>query len=299
MKRLSNNQVIYAMSKDNKPFLTVKPGETVCFETKDCYSNNLKSPQDTFTKEMWDTVNPATGPLYIEGAHPGDILCIDIEKIETRDFAVMCVENGAGALAQQIEGIETTIYPIKEGNLIISDDLSIPLQSMIGVIGTAPSGESVSNGTPGEHGSNMDCKEIGEGSTVYLPVNVQGALLSLGDLHAVMGDGEVCICGAEVSGEVTLSTRIMKNPLPTPCVETKDSIAFIGSSKTLDECEAMVLNKGHRFLTGKVGLSANEAARIMSLIGELRVCQVVDPLKTMKFMFSKNILKNLGFKGID
>ena len=184
---------------------------------------------------------------------------------------------------------------IRDGKLIVSDTLSIPVQPMIGVIGTVPAGEAVPNGTPGEHGGNMDCKEIAAGATVYLPVNTHGALLSLGDLHAVMGDGEVCVCGAEVRGEVTVTADISPVSLPTPAVANAEHLMFIGSAESLDDCESIVLDKAHRFLTCNVGLGANEAARLMSLVGELRVCQVVDPLKTMKFMLPKAVLACLGW----
>ena len=209
---------------------------------------------------------------------------------ETRDYAVMCVEHGAGALGELVEGIETSILPIENGLLVLSKALSIPVRPMIGVIGTAPAGDPVLNGTPGEHGGNMDCKLITAGSVVYLPVNVKGALLSLGDLHAIMGDGEVCICGAEVSGEVTLKAESVASDIPTPCVETEDRFHFIGSAATLDECERIVLDKAHAFLTGVQGMRSNDAARAMSLLCDLCVCQVVDPLKTMRFSVPKLLL---------
>ena len=140
----------------------------------------------------------------------------------------------------------------------------------------------------------MDCKVITEGSSVYLPVNATGALLCIGDIHALMGDGEVCICGAEVSGSIALRTRIVRSFLPTPCVETKDSVHFIGSAKSLDTAERLVLEKAFKFLNRCLKLPSNEASRIMSLVGDLRVCQVVDPLKTMRFTLPKSVLKSLG-----
>ena len=298
MKEVTKDKVCYSMCGRNAPQLRVRPGETFCIETEDCYSGKLRTEQDRFTKDMWDTVNPATGPVFIETAAPGDVLCIRIERIETRDFAVMCVENGAGAMPDRIEGVETTILPIRDGKLVISDRLAPAVRPMIGVIGLAPAAGPVLNGTPGEHGGNMDCKEIGAGSAVYLPVAVEGGLLAVGDLHALMGDGEVCICGAEVSGRVTASARRLAGcELPTPCVETAEDVMFIGSAKTLDDCEAMVLDKAHRFLTRLVGLGANEAARMMSLVGQLGVCQTVDPLKTMKFALPKIVLAALDAEG--
>ena len=105
-----------------------------------------------------------------------------------------------------------------------------------------------------------------------------------------MGDGEVCICGAEVSGEVILKVKVENASFPTPCVETENHLHFIGSALTLDECEQIVLKKAHQFLTGAAKKSSNEAARLMRLLGNLGVCQVVDPLKTMRFSVPKVLL---------
>lgn len=294
MIRITKDKVCFSMSSTNKPVVDVDQDKLFCVETEDCYSGNLKSPQDKFTKDMWNTVNPATGPVYITGLEPGSILRVEIAEINTRDYAVMCVEHGSGALGEFIEGVETSVLPIRNNCLILSETLSIPIQPMIGVIGTAPAEEPVLNGTPGEHGGNMDCKLITAGSVVYLPVNTRGALLSLGDLHAVMGDGEVCICGAEVSGEVILEVREESSYIPTPCVETESHFHFIGSAFTLDECEQIVLKKAHTFFTKVAKMSANDAARAMSLLCDLRVCQVVDPLKTMRFSIPKILLPNEG-----
>ena len=292
MIRVTRDKVCYSMSPANKPVVKVNQDELFCVETADCYSGLLKSSQDRFTKDMWDTVNPATGPVYIAGSEPGNILRIEIAEIKTRDYAVMCVEHGTGALGQFIEGIETSILPIRNGFLFLNEKLSVPIQPMIGVIGTAPAETPVLNGTPGEHGGNMDCKLIAAGSVLYLPVNIKGALLSLGDLHAVMGDGEACICGAEVSGEVILQARAESSCIPTPCVETASHFHFIGSAITLDECEQIVLGKAHTFLTKTVKMSANDAARAMSLLCDLCVCQIVDPLKTMRFSIPKILIES-------
>lgn len=290
--RVAKDKKCYSMSSGNEPVAEVEQDELFTVETEDCYSGRLKSSRDRFTKDMWDTVNPATGPVFIAGAEPGRILRVEIADVKTRDYAVMCIEHGAGALGEFIEGIETSIFPIRNNRLILSATLAIPIQPMIGVIGTAPAGGPVLNGTPGEHGGNMDCKLITAGAVLYLPVNIKGALLSLGDLHAVMGDGEVGICGAEVSGEVILKARAENSDIPTPCVETERHFYFIGSAITLDECERIVLRKAHTFLTRVVRMSAHAAARTMSLLGDLQVCQVVDPLKTMRFSIPKMLLNS-------
>jgi len=100
----------------------------------------------------------------------------------------------------------------------------------------------------------------------------------------------VCICGAEVSGRIALKASIEEKLLPTPCVETENFIYFIGSAKPLDKCEKIVIKKTHDFLTNVASMSVNDAAKIMSLTGELQICQVVDPLKTMRFALPKYLM---------
>lgn len=281
------------MSADNAPVFTVKAGASLTFETQDCFSGQLRTPEDLYTKDKWSTVNPATGPVYIEGAKAGDVLKVEIKAIRFRDHAVMITVRGMGALEDRVVGSETRILPIRDGNVEVMPGVFIPTAPMIGVIGTAPAGEAIPTGTPGEHGGNMDCRSITAGTTLYLPVNVNGALLALGDLHAAMGDGEVCICGAEVSGEVDLVVSIDPARHPTPSVENDEELILLASAKELDTCEKLVLQKAHRFLVDRYHLTPNDAARLMSLTGNLGVCQVVDPLKTMKFSLPKSVLNQI------
>ena len=294
MKRVTDEQVVYCMTAENAPVLSVEPGESFCVATMDCYSNSLRKPGDVFSAAAVGGGNPATGPVHVKGARPGRVLRVDIERITMRDWAVMNVHPKVSPLGDVIESDEVTFLPIRDGKLVVTDQLALPVNPMIGVIGVAPKGEGVPTVTPDEHGGNLDCKCITAGASVYLPVAVDGALLAMGDLHAVQGDGEVCICAAEVSGEIVASAVPLDTDLPTPCVETPEAVLFLGSAIELDTCEALVIGKAFRFLTRNLRLGANEAARFMSLAGELQVCQVVDPLKTMRFAFAKSHLRALG-----
>jgi amidase len=221
----------------------------------------------------------------VEGAEPGDILRIAIDSIEVRGSATMASPS-------------TKILPIRGGRVFVGKGLSIPFDPMIGVIGTAPEYEGVPTTTPGEHGGNMDCREIRAGRVVYLPVHVEGALFAAGDVHALQGDGEVCGCGAEVAASITLRAWPLDAPLPTPCVETDEHLIFIASAKTLDECEELAIEKAQGFLTDLLGMEPEEALRMMSLVGDLGVCQVVDPLKTMRFAIPRLVLEPLGLASV-
>src|SRR6056297_3528520 len=240
MYKVSSNNVVYSMSPDNKPVLKVEPGSELLFETQDCFSNQIQSEDLLFESTDWNTVNPATGPVEIKGAKKGDVLKVEIKSIDLADHGVMITEPKMGALNKFINESETKIIPIEDNMVVFNEKIKLPVQAMIGVIGTSPEKEDVSCGTPGAHGGNMDNKVIAEGSTLYLPVWVDGGMLAMGDLHAYMGDGEVVICGVEIAGKVKVKVDLLsaKN-IPNPMVETIDAWYTIASAETLDEAAQM------------------------------------------------------------
>ncbi len=296
MITLTAEHKFYAFSADNAPALTVEPGEEVLIEAKDCFSNQIQSEDQQFSAVDWDKVNPATGPVFLSGAEPGDILVAQVLEIRPAEQGVMTAVPGLGALGRMIAEPETRVVPIREGRAMFSERVELPLSPMVGVIGTAPGQGSIPNGTPGPHGGNMDCTLIAEGSKVYLPVEVPGALFGLGDLHAVMGDGEVLICGVEMAGWVRVRLDVLKGlDLPLPLVENEELVATIHSHQDLDQAAQGAIEAMARLLTGQVGLPLHEAGMLMSAVGQLRICQVVDPLKTCRMEFPKWVLERYGF----
>ena len=296
MPLLKAESRFYAFSAENPPALTVQPGEEVTLEAQDCFSNQIRSEDDVFSAVDWDKVNPATGPVFVEGADPGDTLVAHVLEIRSATQGVMTAAPGLGALGHMITEAQTRIVPITEERVLFSEQVQIPLDPMIGVIGTAPREGAIPNGTPGPHGGNMDCTLIAEGSTVYLPVEVPGALFGLGDLHAVMGDGEIFVCGVEMAGWVTVRLELLKSRLlPLPLVENQDLVATIHSHEDLDLAAQGAIEGMARLLTESVGLHLNEAGMLMSAVGQLRICQVVDPLKTCRMEFPKWALERHGF----
>lgn len=267
-------------------------GDTLVFETMDCFSNTLKKETDLFSTVSWDRINPATGPVYFEEACPGDTLKVEILKIDLAPSGVTAMCPGHGTFAQKIQKEVTRIIPIEDGHAVFSDKLRLPIRPMIGVIGTAPAeGLDIPTGTPGFHGGNMDCKEICAGTTLYLPVNVAGGMLSMGDVHAVMGDGEVSVCGLEIAAHVTVRVTVEKGRhLPLPFLTNDTHVMAIYSAKTLDEAAEGAAFAMHRYLTEEAGMDIHEAMILLSLAGELRICQVVDPLKTCRMELSKEVL---------
>ncbi|AIY76333.1 acetamidase/Formamidase family protein [Bacillus cereus] len=226
MFRIQKEHIIYAMSPENKPCMEVEIGSRLIFETYDCFENQIDSEDVVFQELDWNRINPATGPVYINGAEPGDILVVTIEKIKIEEQGVLTTGTNLGVMGEELHENTVKIVPIHNKHVLFSSEIQIPINPMIGVIGTAPKEESISCGTPLDHGGNMDCKEIKEGTTLLLPVNVPGALLALGDLHAAMGDGEIGVSGVEVAGEVTVTVQIIKGkkwPLPMAIQKEKSN----------------------------------------------------------------------------
>jgi amidase len=293
--RVTRDKVFFAFSPELAPVARVRQGEEVVLETHDCFQGQLASEHDRIDSLDWSHVNPATGPVYVEGAKPGDILRIDLLEVSVADRSVMVTIPGEGALGDVITEMETALVR-HEGDELVLRGARVPRRPMIGVIGVAPAQGQVPNGTPGPHGGNMDCRLIGQGASLYLTVGVEGALFGAGDLHAGMGDGEIVVCGAETAGSVRFSARVVDLPrLPTPFVETASSVATIVAAKTADEAASEATHRMAAFLTGIVGMPLNDAGMLMSLAGELAFCQIVDPLKTVRFEFPKSILEERGF----
>lgn len=333
---ITKDHVSGILTKDAAPAAICRSGDTVIFETRDCYDDAVISEERPLGDKEHAIENPATGPLYVEGAEPGDVLKVEILDIRLRKWGVMRSSTSCGVFHEDYTERTARIFPILDkepekvqagtcgvsagvdtscassvdagagvsavsGQYIRFDDkLTIDLDPMIGVIGTAPAGDGITTDTPGCHGGNMDCHSIVAGSALYLPVNVAGGLLSMGDLHALMGDGEVLICGLEIGGRVTVRVSVVKGPeaaiLPTPFLSCRGRVMTIQSAETLDEAGDMAAKAMKDFVKAAAGKDNFEAGMLMSLISDMAVCQVVDPLKTVRVEFPLNVLETYGYR---
>ncbi len=297
MLRIEANCYVNSMDKTHKPAAHANSGDTVVFVTKDCFGGQIQSQDQVMDSLDWSNINPATGPLFVKDAKEGDVLKVEILDIEIADKGVMIDGGGEGVMGKLIKEATTKILPIQNGNVIFNDKLSFPVNPMIGVIGTAPKGEGIPTGTPGDHGSNMDCTKIVKGACVYLPVNVDGALLAIGDLHALMGDGEVGVCGVETDGVVTVKITVLKNcNLPTPFIVDKENAICVYSAETADEaCEGATINM-FTFLKNEIGMTDHDAEMLLSVIGNVRICQIVDPERTARMEIPLSVCDAYGYR---
>lgn len=294
---ISREQVSGILSRDAEPAARCQSGETVVFETRDCYDDAVTSSERPMGDRDHTIENPATGPLFIEGAVPGDVLKVEILSISLRSWGVMRSSTSFGVFHEDFRERSARIFELKDGKVKFDEKLTLDLEPMIGVIGTAPEGAGITTDTPDYHGGNMDCRKIGAGTVLYLPVLVEGALLSMGDLHALMGDGEVFICGLETGGEVAVKVTALKNcSIPTPFLHHKGDVMAIRSEENLDMAGENAAKRMNRFVQEATGLDKFHSGMLMSLLSNMAVCQVVDPKKTVRVEFPLAVLEKYGYR---
>ena len=296
MIELDDSKTLFSFDKDLKPVLKVPSGETVRIRTKDCFGNQLQGPEDQLSEIDWEAINPATGPIYVEGAVAGGTLKVHIDNIELDAQTSSCTGKDEGVCGDRFSDWATHFCKVEDGKVVWDERLSIPVAPMIGVIGVAPEGEPVNCGTPGKHGGNMDNTAIAAGATLYFPVAVDGALFGCGDMHAVMGDGEVSVSGAEVAGYATVTlTALPELSVPNPLIENDTHFGIIVSAESLDKAAELAVRQMVDLLASRTNESEADLVMLLSLVADVRVCQMVDPEKTVRFMVPKYVLDAIGF----
>ena len=296
MIELDDSKTLFSFDKDLEPVLKVPSGETVRICTKDCFGNQLQGPEDQLSEIDWEAINPATGPIYVEGAVAGGTLKVHIDNIELDAQTSSCTGKDEGVCGDRFSDWATHFCKVEDGKVVWDERLSIPVAPMIGVIGVAPEGEPVNCGTPGKHGGNMDNTAIAAGATLYFPVAVDGALFGCGDMHAVMGDGEVSVSGAEVAGYATVTlTALPELSVPNPLIENDTHFGIIVSAESLDKAAELAVQQMVDLLASRTNESEADLVMLLSLVADVRVCQMVDPEKTVRFMVPKYVLDAIGF----
>jgi len=278
MLRLTRDQIVYSFDKAHRPVATIEPGAQACFETWDARTGTIASDQDLLTQPHPKGPNPATGPILVRGAEPGDALVVEIQDIRLASRGYTGIRPSQGILGHLIRDYRTKVLDIVDGTVVFTDRVRFPVRPMVGVIGTAPAGAGVGNLHPGPHGGNMDHNDVRVGARVWLPVFVPGALVALGDVHATMGDGEVSITALEICGEVTVRVNLVKRErLARPRIEFPDRWISTGDGPLASDAIRVACEEMACLLQQRLGLSVEEAYMLLSIRGDVRVSQCCDP----------------------
>ncbi|MDT3427755.1 amidase [Paenibacillus forsythiae] len=278
MHTIERDQFVFSFSGHHAPVLTVQSGDRVVLRTNDCFSGQIQGDEDLVTSIDYGRINPATGPVFVEGALPGDVLKAEIIRISLDNQGVITTLPGIGTLIHRSE-VRSKLVQIREGRRVqFSDRIQFECTPMIGVIGVAPPGGEVACGHPGRHGGNLDSSCITEGSSVYLPVFVPGALFGLGDLHASMGDGEMCGTGVETAGEVEVRLTVLKGAeLGAPVVETEDSWYAVSSDHDVLAAIRQASEDMQSMIIRRWELTPTDTYLLMGAVSDVQMSQCCKP----------------------
>ena len=294
IRRVARDRVHQVFGPNVSPAITVNRGETIVVETQDCYRGLLTEEPDTHGEASGTGGIPVTGPIHVEEAHIGDVLSIQVKEIKTSDTGVFAVRSETGVPGQDIRKPDVRVLEVDENHVKLDDRIALPVRPVIGNLGVATKHGEIETVYPGRHGGNMDTLEITTGSRVYLPVQVNGALLSLGDVKACMGDGQIAGSGVEVAAEVTL--RVDTQPggrFSWPRVESKGEWITITSASTVDQAARLAITEMVKWISQDKGLDFDTAYALVSLGGGLRVSQWGNPLTTARMVFPKRLINKL------
>ncbi|MGH2557675.1 MAG: acetamidase/formamidase family protein [Thermomicrobiales bacterium] len=289
MQRGTRDQIGYLFDSRMEPVLRVQSGETFVVETEDSRTGRCRTPEQCTPEALRQLKahryysNPVTGPIYVEGSEPGDTLLVHVEHIEPDTQGYTGYDTTGTHFPEWFTEPCTYIYQIRDGYVHFGDRIRIPLRPMLGTIGTAPDLESPRSATVGKHGGNLDCPEVSSGNVVSLPVEVPGALLFLGDAHAVQGDGELSGGAIEMRSTTTLRVVLRKGrpaSMTWPRIETPDTILVVAADKPLEAALKHAIRDMVLWLEAEYRFGRSEAYMLLGQVGSARACQAAGNLAT-------------------
>jgi amidase len=289
MQRLSRDAYTTVLDPQLAPALTVASGEVLLVETWDAYMGTWAADQEP------QVTGPATGPIAVQEASPGDTLRIDILAIEPGPAAMHDVRAGRGFLGNTFTQRRPTVMPIEDGHLLFPGGIKIPLRPSIGLIATTPVEPQQTASDSGPYGGDIDIQELTAGSTIWLPVFVPGGLLVLGDCHAVVGDGAVGGTGAECAADITLRLTVEKAlAIERPRALTPDHFITIAYAEDMTQAMQQAVQDMVDFLVQEKGMEPYDAYSLLSLAGNVRMSRTLRAISPVKMMLSRHVLEQLG-----
>ena len=280
---LTADQTHNKFSSAIEPVLRVPSGAVIEAFTEEASDGQLLADatlEDVVNLDF-EPIHPLTGPVYVEGAEPGDVLKVTLHKIELGAFGWTAIVPGFGFLADEFLDPYIKTFEFSDGDVTadFGDGIRVPLEPFPGVMGVAPpTDEMLSTIPPRANGGNMDDPNLVEGTTVYFPVFVEGALFSIGDTHAAQGLGEVCGTAIEAPMRIIYEVEVIKGgvPIEEPQYETDDYYAVTAFAETIDEAARKATRYMIDHLVATRGMTRSDAYALLSLAGDLKIAEVVD-----------------------
>ena len=291
MKRLTRDRRIYTLDPVASPAISIASGDELMVEAWDAF----EGLRDAGAFDERAIKGGATGPIYVEGAVPGDALRIDFIGIKAVGSSVHLVGPGRGFLQDDFDRYHATILPIEDGHLLFPGGIKVPVRPSVGMVATTPTYVQSTNSDSGPYGGDIDMKELVEGSTLYMPVFVEGGLLAMGDCHAVVGDGGVGGTGAETAAEIHIRVTVEKGlNLKAPRALTPDYFVTLSYGEELEPAMKQAVRSMVDYLVQEKGMKPYDAYTLLSLAGDIRVSRTLRPISPVKMMLSRQVLEQIG-----
>jgi len=291
---ISSDRYVTYFDKDSEPAVEVASGAVVQLTTMDWCFNRVTGDPTTYLRATQTPRCPATGPVAVKDLHAGDTLAVEILDIEVYGPGHTVIRPGSGVMGDIVRSVRVAEIPIESGCAVFPGGTRVPIQPMLGVMGVAPDGERIPTLYAGPHGGNLDTREIRAGATVYLPVATGGGLLSVGDAHAVMGDGELSGSGVEVAADVTLRpVAIPGRKIAEPRIENKKYMITLATDADFTAAVRRAGRAMVEWIQEKARVEFDEAYLLLGTCGQTRVSQVVNATgPTVKILFPREFLQN-------
>src|SRR5207302_405730 len=214
----------------------------------------------------------------VKGAEPGDSLVAEILDMQPIEWGVATLIPGFGQLIDRVRSPVTRLFEVRDGMIRMNDRVSFPARPMVGVVGVATDGETLSNGLAGRHGGNLDDHLHRKGARIFLPVRRPGGMFAVGDMHASMGDGEICFTGVEIAGDVTIRFDLLKGKQATwPVTELGDRWVAHATAADYDDALKLCAEEAARLLVDEWGFSMEDAFIFLSVACDAGVAQACKP----------------------
>ena len=270
MQKVSKNHVVRTFDATHPPAARVRPGDVFVMETNDRF-------RDWHDAKAWpmEQLTVMTGPVFVEGVQPGQVLMVDILDVRpTQGFGYVVAIPGFGMFKDKVE-FRKKIVPIEGNQVRYNDTITLPFAPMVGKLGVAPAQGSLPSSASGAFGGELSNTQVGPGSTVYLPVFAEGGLLTIEDVHARMGDGEAAASAVEMAAEVTMRCGVASElKLSHPLVVTRDEVLALGEGETLEVAAQMALDGMANLLMERTKVDLTEAAMLVSIAADMRISYI-------------------------
>jgi len=289
MNRVTRDQLVTSFDANNQPAIRVQQGETFVMETNDRFAT-YEGPNSA--PEAMETLKTMAGPVYIEGTRPGDTIMVEVLDVSLPlDYGWIGATPGRGPLGDKIPEFRKTKVAITDKGVLFGDNIKLPLRTMIGRIGVAPKDGPRGSNERGEFGGGMGNCQITKGATVYLPVFQEGGLLTIGDCHAAMGDGEATASAVECAFDATFRVSVEESlSLSRPVVTNETEVMTTGEGETMEAATKMAVDAMADLMVDKLGVDYTSAAMLIASAADVRTGLAGNPPYTIRVVIPTSVL---------